>query len=173
MLHPSSDCSQVLSHPLASCRRLVKAIHLPVSCQQWCVQVISEDVGLSLDKVEPHMLGSAKKVTISKDDTIILDGAGEKSAIQERGDQIREAMENSTSDYDRYSSAQTLKEHYFATTLCRDIHSALHAWVLCEAPCSFCRWSEVVQVCLLFLSTGTFASPCTIGAQARGGQVLL
>lgn len=65
--------------------------------------MISEDVGLSLDKVEPAMLGSAKKVTISKDDTIILDGAGEKSAIQERGDQIRDAMENSSSDYDRYS----------------------------------------------------------------------
>jgi chaperonin GroEL len=64
-------------------------------------QVISEDVGLSLDKVEPHMLGTAKKVTISKDDTIILDGGGEKSAIQERGDQIREAIDASTSDYDR------------------------------------------------------------------------
>ena len=73
------------------------------------MQAISEDVGLSLDKVEPTMLGSAKKVTISKDDTIILDGAGEKSAIQERGDQIREAMENSTSDYDRYRGPQTVQ----------------------------------------------------------------
>ena len=65
------------------------------------LQVISEDVGLSLDKVEPTMLGTAKKVTISKDDTIILDGGGAKEAIQERSDQIREAIDNSSSDYDR------------------------------------------------------------------------
>ena len=65
------------------------------------MQVISEDVGLSLDKVEPTMLGTAKKVTISKDDTIILDGGGAKEAIQERSDQIREAIDNSSSDYDR------------------------------------------------------------------------
>ena len=64
-------------------------------------QVISEDVGLSLDKVEPAMLGTAKKVTISKDDTIILDGGGAKGAIQERSDQIREAIDNASSDYDR------------------------------------------------------------------------
>jgi chaperonin GroEL len=64
-------------------------------------QVISEDVGLSLDKVNLSHLGSAKKVSISKDDTIILDGAGEKERINERSDQIREAIEASTSDYDR------------------------------------------------------------------------
>ena len=81
--------------------------------------MISEDVGLSLDKVEPAMLGSAKKVTISKDDTIILDGAGEKSAIQERGDQIREAMENSTSDYDRYSKLSVGGTPHHATSACR------------------------------------------------------
>lgn len=45
--------------------------------------------------------GSAKKVTVTKDDTIILDGAGAKAAIEERCEQIREAMETSTSDYDR------------------------------------------------------------------------
>lgn len=72
-------------------------------------QVISEDVGLSLDKVEPHMLGTAKKVTISKDDTIILDGGGEKSAIQERGDQIREAIDASTSDYDRCADGDVVR----------------------------------------------------------------
>ena len=43
----------------------------------------------------------AHQVTISKDDTIVLDGAGDKSAITERCDQIREAAESSTSDYDR------------------------------------------------------------------------
>ena len=93
------------------------------------MQVISEDVGLSLDKVEPTMLGSAKKVTISKDDTIILDGAGEKSAIQERGDQIREAMENSTSDYDRYSGAQA------AATALRQEGSYLSMSCMCKGPC--------------------------------------
>ncbi len=91
------------------------------------MQVISEDVGLSLDKVEPHMLGSAKKVTISKDDTIILDGAGEKSAIQERGDQIREAMENSTSDYDRYSCAHTVEDYTLPIGRAIAVHCTLNA----------------------------------------------
>mmetsp|Transcript_19540 Transcript_19540/g.59078 ORF Transcript_19540/g.59078 Transcript_19540/m.59078 type:complete len:581 (+) Transcript_19540:83-1825(+) len=63
--------------------------------------LISDDLGMKLEKVEPDMLGRAKKVTISKDDTIILDGGGAPAAIEGRCDQIREAMENSTSDYDR------------------------------------------------------------------------
>ena len=65
------------------------------------VQVISEDLGLTLEKVDISMMGRAKKVTISKDDTIVLDGMGDKSAITERCDQIRESIEVSTSDYDR------------------------------------------------------------------------
>ena len=64
-------------------------------------QLISDDLGMKLEKVEPDMLGRAKKVTISKDDTIILDGGGAGPAIEGRCDQIRDAMENSTSDYDR------------------------------------------------------------------------
>lgn len=64
-------------------------------------QLISDDLGMKLEKVEPDMLGRAKKVTISKDDTIILDGGGATAAIEGRCDQIRDAMENSTSDYDR------------------------------------------------------------------------
>lgn len=67
-------------------------------------QVVSEDVGLSLDKVDMSKLGQAKKVSISKDDTIILDGGGEKEKINERSDQIRDAIEASTSDYDRYQA---------------------------------------------------------------------
>ncbi|CAJ2676168.1 unnamed protein product [Trifolium pratense] len=47
------------------------------------------------------MFGSCKKITISKDDTVILDGAGDKKAIEERCEQIRSAVENSTSDYDK------------------------------------------------------------------------
>ncbi|CAA3009249.1 chaperonin CPN60-2, mitochondrial [Olea europaea subsp. europaea] len=64
-------------------------------------QVITEELGLNLENVELDMLGSCKKVTISKDDTVILDGAGEKKAIEERCEQIRSAIELSTSDYDK------------------------------------------------------------------------
>lgn len=64
-------------------------------------QVISEDLGLKLETADISMMGRAKKITITKDDTIILDGAGDKSAIGERCDQIREAVAQSQSDYDR------------------------------------------------------------------------
>ncbi|KAL2506513.1 Chaperonin CPN60 [Abeliophyllum distichum] len=64
-------------------------------------QVITEELGMNLENVELDMLGSCKKVTISKDDTVILDGAGEKKAIEERCEQIRSAIESSTSDYDK------------------------------------------------------------------------
>ncbi len=63
--------------------------------------VISEDKGLRLDAATVDMLGSADKVTISKDNTTIVDGAGSSEAIAERVAQIRYQMENSTSDYDR------------------------------------------------------------------------
>lgn len=46
--------------------------------------VISEDIGLSLEKSEPTVLGSCKNIIVSKDDTVILDGAGDKEAIEER-----------------------------------------------------------------------------------------
>ncbi|KAK6117382.1 hypothetical protein DH2020_048900 [Rehmannia glutinosa] len=64
-------------------------------------QVITEELGMNLDDVEMDMLGSCKKVTISKDDTVILDGAGEKKSIEERCEQIRSTIELSTSDYDK------------------------------------------------------------------------
>nr|AFK46346.1 unknown [Medicago truncatula] len=64
-------------------------------------QLITEDLGHNLEKVDLEMFGSCKKITISKDDTVILDGAGDKKAIEERCEQIRSAVENSTSDYDR------------------------------------------------------------------------
>lgn len=63
--------------------------------------VISEDKGLRLDAATVDMLGSADKVTITKDNTTIVDGAGAAEAIAERVAQIRYQMENSTSDYDR------------------------------------------------------------------------
>ncbi|EFJ20894.1 hypothetical protein SELMODRAFT_108429, partial [Selaginella moellendorffii] len=64
-------------------------------------QLVSEDVGIKLEKVDRSMLGSAKKVTISKDDSIVLDGLGDKKEIEERCEQIREAVKSSTSDYDK------------------------------------------------------------------------
>ncbi|AXI41167.1 chaperonin GroEL [Sulfitobacter sp. SK011] len=64
-------------------------------------QVISEDLGMKLESVTMDMLGSAKKVSISKDETTIVDGAGEKAEIQARVAQIRTQIEETTSDYDR------------------------------------------------------------------------
>lgn len=66
-----------------------------------CPQVVTEDLGYKLEKVDLAMLGSAKKVTITKDDTILLHGAGAKQDIAARCEQIREAAEATTSDYDR------------------------------------------------------------------------
>ncbi|MCC1493943.1 chaperonin GroEL [Cognatishimia sp. F0-27] len=64
-------------------------------------QVISEDLGMKLENVTMDMLGSAKKVSITKDETTIVDGAGEKAEIEARVGQIRTQIEETTSDYDR------------------------------------------------------------------------
>jgi chaperonin GroEL len=64
-------------------------------------QVISEDLGMKLENVTMDMLGTAKKVVIKKDDTTIVDGAGEKAEIEARVTQIRQQIEETTSDYDR------------------------------------------------------------------------
>jgi len=56
-------------------------------------QLISEDLGLKLEIVKPDMLGSAKRVTVSKDDIIILDGGGDKKDIEEQCEQIGGASE--------------------------------------------------------------------------------
>jgi len=64
-------------------------------------QVISEDLGMKLESVTMDMLGSAKKVSITKDETTIVDGAGEKAEIEARVAQIRNQIEETTSDYDR------------------------------------------------------------------------
>jgi chaperonin GroEL len=63
--------------------------------------VIAEEVGLSLEKAELTDLGSAKKVEINKDNTIIVDGAGQADAIKSRVEQIRKQVEDTTSDYDK------------------------------------------------------------------------
>jgi len=64
-------------------------------------QVISEDLGMKLENVTMDMLGSSKKIQITKDETIIVDGAGEKAEIEARVTQIRQQIEETTSDYDR------------------------------------------------------------------------
>lgn len=64
-------------------------------------QVISEEMGHKLENVNITMLGSAKRVRISKDDTTIVDGSGDKVNIQARCNQIRQQIEEATSDYDR------------------------------------------------------------------------
>jgi len=64
-------------------------------------QVISEDLGIKLETVTLDMLGSAKRVNITKDDTTIVDGVGSKADIENRVGQIRRQVEDTTSDYDR------------------------------------------------------------------------
>ncbi|MEJ7651015.1 MAG: chaperonin GroEL [Nakamurella sp.] len=64
-------------------------------------QVISEDVGLKLDNADISLLGTARKVVVTKDETTIVDGAGDAAQIEGRVNQIRAEIEKSDSDYDR------------------------------------------------------------------------
>ena len=64
-------------------------------------QVISDDLGMKLENVTLDMLGKAKKISITKDTTTIIDGAGDKAEIQARVAQIRQQIEDTTSDYDK------------------------------------------------------------------------
>lgn len=64
-------------------------------------QLISEDLGIKLENVNIDMLGTAKRVLITKEDTTIINGAGSKSDIEARCNQIRAQIEESSSDYDR------------------------------------------------------------------------
>lgn len=64
-------------------------------------QVISEDLGIKLENVTLDMLGTAKKVHITKEETTIVEGAGKKASIQGRCNQIRQQIDETTSDYDR------------------------------------------------------------------------
>jgi len=64
-------------------------------------QVVSEEIGMKLENVTLDTLGTARRVAITKDDTTIVDGAGEKAEIEARVAQIRQQIEETTSDYDR------------------------------------------------------------------------
>ncbi len=64
-------------------------------------QVISEELGVKLEKAEPSMAGSAKRIIVDKENTTIVDGAGDKKAIEKRVAQIKKQIEDTTSDYDK------------------------------------------------------------------------
>jgi chaperonin GroEL len=71
-------------------------------------QFVSEEVGMYLDKCELDVLGSAKKVIIDKEDTIIIGGAGEKADIDERISEIDNYILTTTSDYDKEKAQERL-----------------------------------------------------------------
>ncbi len=64
-------------------------------------QVVSEEVGLKLDQVGLDVLGQARRVVVTKDDTTIIDGAGDQPAVEDRIRQLRTEIENTDSDWDR------------------------------------------------------------------------
>ena len=64
-------------------------------------QVISEDLGIKLENVTLDMLGKSKRIRVEKENTTIIDGGGQKDDIQGRCTQIRQQIEETTSDYDR------------------------------------------------------------------------
>ncbi|MBO5696523.1 MAG: chaperonin GroEL [Alphaproteobacteria bacterium] len=70
--------------------------------------VISDDMGMTFENITPAVLGVAKKVVVSKDSTLMAHGGGDKTAIAQRADEIRVAIENSNSDYDREKLAERL-----------------------------------------------------------------
>ncbi len=65
------------------------------------LQLVSEEAGVKLEDLELTDLGTAKKVAVTKDDTIILDGGGKKDAIEDRANTIKSALEQTTSSYDQ------------------------------------------------------------------------
>ncbi|KAH9713367.1 Chaperonin CPN60-like 2 [Citrus sinensis] len=73
-------------------------------------EIISEDRGLTLDKVKEEMLGTAKKVTVSVDDTIVLHGGGDKKLIEERCEELRTATGKSAATFDREKAQERLSK---------------------------------------------------------------
>ena len=64
-------------------------------------QVISEEIGLKLENTDTTLLGSARKVVVTKDETTVIEGGGDRSAVNARISQIKQEIENTDSDYDR------------------------------------------------------------------------
>lgn len=73
-------------------------------------EVISEEQGTSLNKIQIDMLGSAKKITVSLDDTLILHGGGDKKMIEERCEQLRTAVEKSSAMFDKEKAQERLSK---------------------------------------------------------------
>ncbi|KAH6830759.1 heat shock protein 60-3A [Perilla frutescens var. hirtella] len=73
-------------------------------------EVISEEQGMSLNKIQFDMLGSAKKITVSLDDTLILHGGGDKKLIEERCEQLRTAVESSSAMFDKEKAKERLSK---------------------------------------------------------------
>ena len=74
-------------------------------------ELISEDIGIKLENVTLEQLGTAKKIEITKEDTMIVDGAGSKKEIQARVGQIRAQIEETTSDYDKEKLHEVFPYH--------------------------------------------------------------
>jgi chaperonin GroEL len=70
--------------------------------------VISDELGMTFENLTPAVLGGAKRVVVSKDNTLIVDGAGDKAATKARADEIRAALEKTTSEYDREKLSERL-----------------------------------------------------------------
>jgi len=70
--------------------------------------LISEEAGVKIEDIDLDQLGTAKKITVTKDDTIILDGGGKKEELEERCNVIRSAIAGTTSDYEREKLAERL-----------------------------------------------------------------
>ena len=70
--------------------------------------VISDDMGMTFENITPAVLGSAKRVVVSKDKTLLVNGNGESGAIKDRADEIRKAISTATSDYDREKLSERL-----------------------------------------------------------------
>jgi chaperonin GroEL len=70
--------------------------------------VVSDDMGMKLEEITPAVLGSAKKVVVSKETTLLVNGAGDKKAISARADEIRTLLSKTTSEYDREKLSERL-----------------------------------------------------------------
>src|SRR6185312_15681150 len=83
-------------------------------------QVISEEVGLTLEGADVSLLGRARKVVVTRDETTIVEGAGDSDAISGRVAQIRQEIENSDSDYDREKLQERLAKLAGGVSLIKD-----------------------------------------------------
>ena len=70
--------------------------------------VVSDDMGMTFENITPDVLGTAKKIVVTKDSTLLAQGGGDKAAINARADEIRKLMSTSTSDYDKEKLAERL-----------------------------------------------------------------